>query len=251
MKILMYHRIVNDPEIAKSHRFCTYVKNFKNHLELMNRLDFTTVTFKDYLLYQQDKLTLPNKPVILTFDDGYRDTYELALPVLRDYGMKAVTFALGNRKLRINEWESDTYGATPLMNNDQLLRLKDAGWEVGAHSMNHRDLSKISSQEAWNEIYKSKIILEAVTNDPIISFAYPYGHVNPKIKSLVEKAGYLFGCGVYSGPTYLEEEQFNIRRVEMHNKINSMGLLMRLCAPYEYLDWMRWKAKESLTSSAI
>ena len=95
VKVLMYHRVVEDKAISDAHWSCVYVEDFRRQLELLDRWGFTAITFEDYRLFQSGELNLPKKPVILTFDDGYLDTYTVVFPVLQEYGVKAVVFVLG------------------------------------------------------------------------------------------------------------------------------------------------------------
>src|SRR3990172_10485191 len=92
IKILMYHRIVDDKEANSKHWTCIHVREFRRQLESLERWGFTAITFDDYRLYLQGELNLPRKPVVLTFDDAYLDTYENAFPLLQEYGMRAVIF---------------------------------------------------------------------------------------------------------------------------------------------------------------
>src|SRR5260221_5521386 len=102
IKVLMYHRVVDDERLARAHWMCTHIRDFRNQLRLLDRLGFTTITFDDYRLHLQGEVNLPRRPVILTFDDGYLDTYEAAFPALRESGMKAVVFVVADQQIMYN-----------------------------------------------------------------------------------------------------------------------------------------------------
>ncbi len=72
VKVLLYHRIVDNERMSRDWWSCVHVKRFRRHLELLDRWGFTTVTLNDIRLSQEGELNLPAKPVIITFDDGYR-----------------------------------------------------------------------------------------------------------------------------------------------------------------------------------
>lgn len=243
-KVLMYHRIVEDRRLSNHQDTCLHVDDFKNQLKLLNQLGYTPITFRDYHLYLQGALRLPKKPIILTFDDGYEDFYHLAYPVLKEQGMKAVVFVLGDRSITSSGWDADTPGMSeaPLMNDKQILELHSNGFEIGAHTLSHPDLTATDYGECHTEIYKPKLILEALLDSEVLSFCYPYGMVNGEIKRLVEEAGYQFGCSVFSGPAEFGKDPFEIRRIEIQNTTSLGGFLIRVATPYEYLEWIWWKA---------
>lgn len=242
-KVLMYHRIVDDKVLAQREKTCLHVDELHRQLKLLDHLNFTPITFKDYRLFREDVLQLPRNPVILTFDDGYIDTYRLAFPLLMEFGMKATIFVLGDRSIRTNRWDSDKEGfsRTRLMNDNHILELHENGFEIGSHTLSHPNLKQLDRGDCYNEIYKPKMILESLLGESVHSFSYPYGQVDPVIKTQVYRAGYEFACSVYSGPARFGFDPLEIRRIEVHNSISTAGFVTRLVAPYEFLEWMWWK----------
>ncbi len=249
MKIFMYHRIVDNREKADRHRFCVHKEDFELQLKLLDWLDMTPITFQDYSLYRAGRLTLPKYPVIITFDDGYLDTYRHAVPLLNKYGMNATFFIVGNRELQSNVWDQNNgEEAVPIINDRQIRSLLGQGHEIGAHSMNHYNLVGIKPEKAWEEISFSKTVLQNVTSKEINTFAYPYGFHNKSVRNMVEKAGYDYGCGVQSDPFSFESKPYNIKRIEIHNRVNSIGFLQRLSGHFDYYDWLKWKSKKVMSA---
>ena len=107
IKVLMYHRIIEDNLPGKDSWLCVHIDDFKKQLQVLDFLGYTTITFWDYKLYLSGQLSLPKKPIILTFDDGYSDVYELAYPAMKKMGMKGVVFAMGNRHKMNSGWNSE------------------------------------------------------------------------------------------------------------------------------------------------
>ncbi|MBD3615432.1 MAG: polysaccharide deacetylase family protein [Gracilimonas sp.] len=243
-KVLMYHRIVDDKSLSKKYDTCLHIDEFHRQLELLDRLNYTPITFEDYRLYLEKKIQLPQKPIFLTFDDGYLDTYKLAYPLLQEYGMKAVIFVLGDRKVKTNIWDlgqAKIAEQAELMNDEQILELHEDGFEIGCHTLSHLDLTQLSSEACFQEIKKPKIILEALLGSRVNSFSYPYGLVNEEIKRKVYRAGYWFACSVFSGPVQFGIDPLEIRRIAIKNNTSVAGFAARLIIPYEYLEWMWWK----------
>lgn len=241
-KVLMYHRIVDGEAGSSESPWAVTSERLRSHLELLERWDYTAITFEDMLLCHLGELNLPKKPIILTFDDGYQDFYDVAYPMLREFGMSAVVFLVRSPNVRSNVWDIKDKGVGGrLMTDDQVLEVSEAGFEVGSHTLSHRDLTKITREEAWEEISRSRMNLEILLNKPVTSFCYPYGAVNGEVKQMVNNAGYRFACGVWSGPAVLEKDPLEIRRVSVHEHHTPMNLMLRLTGAYQYYRWAWWR----------
>ena len=181
--------------------------------------------------------------MILTFDDGYLDTYHFAYPILREFGMKGVVFVLGDREIKTNIWDQHLgLPAAPLMEARQIVEMHAAGFEIGAHSMSHAKLTTLSREEAWEEIARARMVLEIFVNSAVRSFAYPYGLVNDTIKRMVSDAGYTMACSVFTGPATFGVEPYEIRRIAIQSTTSTVGFGMRLLTPFQSYEWIRWKA---------
>ncbi len=243
-RVLMYHRIVDDRALSQTQQTCVHIHEFRKQLELIDRLGYTPITFYDYRLFQAGEIQLPKKPLILTFDDGYLDTYHLAFPLLTEFGMKAVIFALGDPSVRTNVWDAGKPGISEagLMEQDHIAELSDYGFEIGGHSLSHPNLASLSAAECLHEVSKTKMVLETITHTEVQSFSYPYGEVSRQVKDCVAESGYKYACSVFSGPARFGVDLLEIRRIAVHNTTTIPGLALRLVSPYEYLEWMWWKS---------
>lgn len=242
IKVLMYHRIVDDVVLSESSWLCLHKDTFRRHLELIERHGFTPITLRDYCLSLRSELVLPKRPIIITFDDGYLDTYEHAFPLLQEFGMKAVIFVLGDQSIRTNRWDEVNGSASvPLMDGQQIVEMHTNGFEIGSHSMTHAKLTEVSRDQLWEEVSRSRMILEILLNSPVQSFSYPYGLVNKTVERAVTDAGYSLGCSVFSGPPSFETEPFQIRRIEIRNSTTAFRFVTRILSPYPYYSWFRWK----------
>lgn len=239
-KVLMYHRIVEDENLSDRYETCVHIDAFHKQIELLDRLEYTPITLKDYLLFLNNEIVLPKKPIILTFDDGYMDFYRLAYPLLLEYGMKSVLFVLGDRNIKVNYWDSIEGEMPParLMDDHHIIELHNKGFEIGAHSLTHSNLRELKGDQLRDEILKPKIVLESLIGDEVHSCSYPYGQVDENIKKEAAEVGYRFGCSVFSGPAQFGEDLLEIRRLAIHNRTSIPGFAMRLLAPYEYAEWM-------------
>lgn len=247
IKILMYHRIVEKSMNGKAPEYSVYIDDFRNQLKILEILNFTPITFLDYKLYLDDKLTLPKKPIILTFDDGYLDTFELAIPTLLEFDMRAVIFVVGDRNLEMADWdEEDEETEVELMTNDQILTASSLGFEIGAHSMNHKVLTELSEIELRDEVIDSMKSIESILGKRIHSFAYPYGCTNERVRNMTCECGFSFACGVYSGPAGFGEDYYDFRRLTIKKNTGILRFLLYLATPYQYVEWIYGKLKNKI-----
>ena len=131
----------------------------------------------------------------LTFDDGYADFAEYALPVLRRYGCTATVFVIAGRMGGDNVW--DPAGPRKaLLDADQVRALAEAGVEIGSHGLTHISLPTAHGALAA-ETGGSRSILRDVTGQPAGGFCYPYGHLDAEVVGAVRDAGYDYGCAIW------------------------------------------------------
>ncbi len=253
VKILMFHRVVEDRRL--SHDFpavCVHRRQFRHCLELLDRWGFTSITLNDYRLSLVGEIDLPKKPVILTFDDGYADVYHHAFPLLIEFGMRAVVFVMADRNIVSNAWDYGTkFPISALMTGRQILELHQAGFEIGSHSITHPRLTSIPEDRAWDEISRSRMMLEILLNAPVRSFAYPYGAANEAVENMVIDAGYGNACSVYTGPPVLGTDAFAIRRMMIPGSSTMIGFAIRMLTPYETFSWIRSKARRLLPRNGV
>lgn len=251
VKVLMYHRLT-DAEEARANDHWTTVpqQSFREHLKILESFNFTAITFNDLRLHILEEIELPKKPVIITFDDAYKDFYELGYPLLKEFGMRAVIFALGDRSIKENSWDDPgKIPLAPLMNDEELQYLHNEGFEIGAHSCTHPKLTEIPIEEAEREIVESKVALEKLLNTRVHSFCYPYGLENEKIHEIVKDAGFDFGCTVYNGPTNFGQSLFNIHRITIKNNMGAFGFALRVLTPLDKVEVNGAKLKKRILSS--
>lgn len=243
-KVLMYHRIVKNHSQKNANPFSIGENEFRQQLRMLERFNFTPITFEDYYLYLRNELTLPKKPIILTFDDGLEGVYEIAFPVLCEFNMRAVVFVMGDRTLRKARWYKGTEGEDcPLITDQQIVELRSEGFEIGSHGMTHTPLSGLKRKEQEAEILESKNSIERLLGEQIYTFSYPYGLHNRSAQSIVKQAGYHFACGVYTGPPQFGSERFDIRRLAIKYDIKTVSFLLRVLTPYQYAEWLYGKVR--------
>ena len=210
LPILMFHRVVEEIPQGSLYDIHYTRENLDKLMVFLKRKGYETVTFEDLLTRPA-----PSRPILLTFDDGYEDNYLHLFPLLKEHGLKAVIYLLGDRSIPSNVWDADKGAAkAPLMNRDQILEMARSGLvEFGAHSMTHSNLAKLEGTAMEREVGECKKSLEGLLGKPVISFAYPFGFFNETVKKAVARSGYLFGIVVEWGPDDFGRDLMETRRV--------------------------------------
>jgi peptidoglycan/xylan/chitin deacetylase (PgdA/CDA1 family)/glycosyltransferase involved in cell wall biosynthesis len=220
--VLMYHRVLESPSADSSHGIWVSAKQFASHLASLQQRGFQTITFHDYAQFLQGAGTLPRKPIILTFDDGYEDNYRTAFPLLQKFSFSAVIYVVTDLERRTNFWDQNEPPAQ-LMSASQMKELHRSGIEIGSHTVTHPRLPIATPENARREISNSKDALEQLLGSSVLSFAYPYGELSQPVKDLVGEAGYKFAVAADSGPLSFYQDFLEIRRTQVFPWTDQVG----------------------------
>jgi peptidoglycan/xylan/chitin deacetylase (PgdA/CDA1 family) len=170
LPILLYHKVSRDHEDALT----ISPARLDSQLAYIKSRGYTSVSFLDLKASLDGRQPLPCKPVILTFDDGYLSTYELAYPLLRKHQLKATVFLPVAFIAKSNEWDG---GGEPLMSYDQIRELGGNSIEFGLHSYRHENFQSYSPAQAEADVSDCVRILEENHCPFTRVFAYPYGRM--------------------------------------------------------------------------
>ncbi len=162
----------------------------------------------------------------LTFDDGFRNVFEHALPILQRHGLRAIQFIVAGLVGGEDQWDR-AIGEPPqkLMNDAEIRAWIAAGQEIGAHTMTHPRLTRLAPAEAQAEISGSKKKLEDQFGVPIRHFCYPYGDCNARVKDWVGAAGYESAVTVQAGVNTPGGDPLLLRRFLAHRESGKFSAL--------------------------
>lgn len=218
LPVLMYHKIPDRP-LRSKHRIFVTKENFEKHLLFFQARGFETLTFDDLADFWWEKRPLdqfPPRPLLLTFDDGYRDNLVNALPLLAQYKMKATLFLLADHRIDRNTWDAEEgVEPAPLMTLDEKKALPPEVFAIGSHGLQHLDLRTLSEDEVSRQMTESKEKLEKDLGRPIQAFAYPFGWVDSRLPELARRAGYLFAVNTDRGALRWVDDRFSVFRVNI------------------------------------
>ena len=213
ISILMYHQ-VGEFSSPENHRasFC-HVKRFTAQMRFLKRYGYNVVSLDQVVAALFHGQPLTGRPVVLTFDDGYRNFLEYAFPVLSRHSFPATVFLVTGRIGQDSDWVRRAgRQAAPLMNADEIRDLFTRGIGFGAHSVTHPRLSQIEPERMRCEVQDSKAQLEDVLQTPVPHFCYPYGDYDPAVRDAVSKAGFQSGLTCIRGAANGADNAFEIPR---------------------------------------
>ena len=211
--ILMYHS-VSDQATPKYSPFAISPTLFAQQMEYLHQGGYTPITVTHFMDLRNKGQQFPEKPVLLTFDDGLEDFYTGALPILQQYQFPATLYVVTGFMNGTSRWLlSEGEGNRPMLNWGQLAEIQAAGVECGGHTHTHPQLDTISLSKAIDEVTRCKKILEDQLGQAVQSFAYPYGYHTNAVKQAVQDAGYTSACAVKYEMCAENTDRFALKRL--------------------------------------
>jgi peptidoglycan/xylan/chitin deacetylase (PgdA/CDA1 family) len=211
--ILMYHDVASTA--APGFAFYTVApERFRAQMRFLAWAGYTSVSLDALAEHLISQRPLPERPVVITFDDGFRSCIENAVPVLDRYGFTATFFIVaglvGDRSRWLRELTAD---GLPLADWPMLRRLVEQGFQCGAHSLSHPHLPSLSADACRAELAESKRVLEEQLRRDVPHVAYPYGEYTAEVRALAVEAGYRTACAVRGGFSGADDDRFALRRI--------------------------------------
>ena len=229
IRILMYHNISNDsqdPWAVSPQKFAAQMDWLKNHGYNILSLSQALTVFHSG--------NIRRKSIVLTFDDGYVDFLENAVPVLRNHTFPATLFIVAAETGSVNYWRSPEL-QRPLLSWKQIREIAEMGYEIGSHGLHHRDLTRLTYNDLKTEITGSKDLIENCLGVTVTAFSYPWGKHDVRIENAIQDAGY--DCAVTVGSTLdngPETNRFHLHRRTMERK-DSLATFARKVGGHDVL----------------
>jgi peptidoglycan/xylan/chitin deacetylase (PgdA/CDA1 family) len=217
----MYHYLSKPPAGAETLRRDLSVspENFESHLAYLRQAGYETISLAELAASITEGVPLPEKPIIITFDDGYRDQYDNAFPLLKEYGYTA-TFFIFTQPI-------DTYNVDYLT-WEMVIEMHQAGMEFGGHSYRHPDLRNRDVDFLVYEIVGSKEAIEERIGEPVHFFAYPSGHYDDLTIKVLESANFWGAVTTQWGSLHALANRFELPRIRVQGTDRAENLANKL-----------------------
>ncbi len=210
MPILTYHHIGMCPPEERDHSgLWVAPENFEQQLAWLRAKGFVGLRVSELARVLREGRSVPTRWVVITFDDGWRDNYTTAWPLLQRYSFPATIFVT-TAKLR-EGLPSDS--GNDMMSLAEMLELVANGIEIGSHTRSHPKLTRLSDESAHDEIAGSREDLAKMLGEPPVSFAYPYGAFSRRIEKIVREAGYLAAVSTIRDNRVRSDQIYHLPRV--------------------------------------
>jgi peptidoglycan/xylan/chitin deacetylase (PgdA/CDA1 family) len=209
--ILMYHYISDPPKGANDIRRDLSLPgpDFELQLRYLVNEGYHSISMQDLIMHIQQGTPLPEKPIILTFDDGYKDAFTVAVPLLKKYGFTGTFFIFTQPIMKENR---------DYLSWQEIELMSAAGMEIGSHSASHPDLREQPDDVLMSEIVDSKKEIEAHIHKPVRSFCYPANTYNSGVIQKVQEAGYWAAVTTQQGVEHTSDNRLLLRRVRVRGE---------------------------------
>ena len=226
--VLMYHR-VGSARNAWEARYAIGRSRFEAHMLALAQGGFCPVSLDALSAWLEGGAPLPAGALVLTFDDGFRDVREHALPVLERLRWPFTVFLVSNLVGGQDVWTraSNPDGATyPLLNAEEILDMQSRGVSFHSHTCSHASLPALDDDRLRHELVESRAALQRLLDRPIEYLAYPFGHLDDRVVAAARSAGYRAAFSTQPGFNRSDVDRYRIRRIDVYGT-DTAPMLMR------------------------
>lgn len=213
--VIFYHKIDSPAPDSLVRGGFTPPARFARQMAYLKKQGYVFYTTSELIEHYRERSSFPSKGIALTFDDGWKDNYTNAFPILRRLGIKATIFLVPScvgqtsaKALAAGE------GARPHLSLEEIREMSRHGIEFGSHTLNHRLLNELSPEDVRFEIEEAKRQIEEMLQEPCLSFAYPAGYFSDTARQAVKEAGHTAAFTTIYGPTE-QLDLYALNRVEI------------------------------------
>jgi peptidoglycan/xylan/chitin deacetylase (PgdA/CDA1 family) len=210
--ILTYHSIDESGSVIS-----TAPGVFRRQMRFLRENDYRVVSLSRFVEDLSENDILPEKTVVLTFDDGFQNFYAEAFPVLDEYGFAATVFLVTDYCGKYNDWAGNPpeLPRSRMLSWREIKELSAKGIEFGAHTKTHPDLTKTANGKIKIEIAESKAAIENALGEPAETFAYPYGKFDDSVKEIAGKY-FKAACSTNLGKVRAGSDLFSLERLDAY-----------------------------------
>jgi peptidoglycan/xylan/chitin deacetylase (PgdA/CDA1 family)/ubiquinone/menaquinone biosynthesis C-methylase UbiE len=240
LPILAFHRVAptGAPALAP---YRVTPEAFEEQLRFLREAGFYSVTLADWQTAMAARRPLPGRALAITFDDGFRDFYQYAFPLLKKYGFSATVFLVADLIGKSNLWDAAYGEEIPLMGWEEIRQLRAEGVQFGSHSASHPYLASLTTDEIRQEGMRSRTLLERGLGVPVTAFAYPYGDFDAAVEDIIEACGYTVALSCQAELSRFQDRPLALPRIEINGEEDLPGFVagfMKNAIKASILNWL-------------
>ena len=236
LRILCYHSLSDFPQLVYPN-INTSISLFKRQMEFLKFNNYTCLNFDELHQFLDGKEKVPEKSFIITFDDGFKNVYTHAFPVLEAYDYYGILFVPTNFIGGSNIDKNKNKLFQPLSEKEIHTLSKSGRFLIGSHGCSHTPMTNLENQKLIDELKFSKNILENIVEKEVVHFAFPNGRYNPRVMKITASI-YKY---VYSTKKGLNREMKNLKTPIFRHSINDdcsfEDFVVQMKGGY---DWIRY-----------
>lgn len=257
--VLLYHRLVSQDNahpaalMDRDRAYVVYDSAFAEQMDYIAREGYNMVSLDDFLAYQEGRRSLPQRPIMVTFDDGFESNYQHAFPILKKYGMSATIFVTPDP--HCENFTKHASVDSPLT-HAQLREMSQNGISIQSHGMTHRYLTELEPGVVFWELIESKKFLQRVLGRPVDYLAIPSGAYSRTVRRLAKEAGYKAVFCMLKGTNNKSSDRYALRRLVIGRDFSishfrrilcpSTGWCLRMKALYRTFCCFHWDPAASI-----
>jgi peptidoglycan/xylan/chitin deacetylase (PgdA/CDA1 family) len=200
--VIQYHKIDTPPRDALVRGGYTPPGRFARQIAYLKKQGFVFYSASELVEYYREHDSFPPKGITVTLDDGWRDNYTHAFPVLRELGVKATIFLVSSCIDQVSsKAQAKGESGRAHLSRAEILEMSRHSIEFGSHSLNHKLFHEIPLSEVKLEVENAKGQIEGLLQKPCKVFAYPAGYFSGEAKRVIESAGHIAAFSTIYGPT--------------------------------------------------
>jgi peptidoglycan/xylan/chitin deacetylase (PgdA/CDA1 family)/SAM-dependent methyltransferase len=247
--ILMYHSIADDgPAELAPYRVAPAA--FRQQLRYLRRHGYHSITLQEWVDGIAAKRPVPGRPVIITFDDGYRDFIQNAWPLLSRADFSATVFVVTEKVGRLADWDG-LAKPLELMSWEELRTVSDAGIAIGSHTASHKDLASLSPDRVRVEGERARAMLHEHLGTEVSMIAFPWGKSEPATRAVLAQCGYRIAVRSWGGASPLGDDPLNLSRIEIEAVDNIEAFAKKLTAKAETAATTAPQAEQDRAGSPV
>lgn len=210
--IITYHSIDKSGSVIST---APYV--FRRQMKHLSELGYQAIPLRELAASLNSKTAFPAKTVVLTFDDGFKNFYLEAFPILSEYNFSGTVFLVTDFCGKYNDWPGNptSFPRSELLSWEEIKELDSYGIEFGSHTRTHQDLTRLTVEKVESEMVESKTAIANILGRETITFAYPFGRSNAAARQIA-KRNFKASCSTNLGKVSSESDSSSLNRIDAY-----------------------------------
>lgn len=224
----MYH-IIAEPKSAEEARFACSPILLRKHMKFLKKNNYNVVNLDKITYHIENNIPFPEKTVIITLDDGFKNNYDNAFPIFQEFNIPAIIFLVSGLMEKTNIWmHNNGFPKRSMLSWENIKEMNKHGISFGAHTASHVKLPELTGEKVMEELAESKKHIEDQLGESTKHFAYPYGLVDDIVRDITISAGFQTACSTRSGFNHLDVDTYMLRRLEVYGTDSVRALKQKI-----------------------